>query len=106
MCGPSSALPLPTGSVAVRGGGPSPVDSLAFHELVQGPGCADRPPPCLFPQVQQQPEVVVRHRWTLQYSVNSSKVPDVRTVLLLASSRRFSSSPRWSSVTGGLSSIP
>ncbi|KAL1373721.1 hypothetical protein pipiens_018493 [Culex pipiens pipiens] len=32
--------------------------------------------------------------------------PGWRTVLLLASSRRFSSSLRWSSVTGGLSSIP
>ncbi|KAL1404674.1 hypothetical protein pipiens_005275 [Culex pipiens pipiens] len=56
--------------------------------------------------VQQHSEVVVRRRWTLQHSLNSSKVPDVRTVLRLASSDRFSSSPRWGTVAGGLSSIP
>ncbi|XP_052562034.1 uncharacterized protein LOC128092374 [Culex pipiens pallens] len=96
--GPSSSSPLPAGSTAARGGRPSPMDSPAFLELGQRPGCSDRPPPRLFRQVQQQPEVVVRLRWTLQLFLNSANVPDVRTVLLLASSGRFSSSPRWSSV--------
>uniref|UniRef100_A0A8D8G1R7 (northern house mosquito) hypothetical protein n=1 Tax=Culex pipiens TaxID=7175 RepID=A0A8D8G1R7_CULPI len=90
MFRPSSSSPLPAGSTAARGGRPSPMDSPAVLELVQRPGCVDRPPPRLSRQVQQQPEVVIRHRWTLQLFLNSANVPEVRTVLLLTSNRKFS----------------